>query len=220
MQHEKAWSHGRSAVKKWAVPRERQWAVPGQGGGAVGSAQRGEASREGWQWVVSRAGRRGSVQGGGAMGSAQDREERQHPRRWGSAQDREEQGQCPGRGAAGSSPGKSGSWTPARGAGRRPSAQRPGSRGHRSAQQLKQRPRAAGPSLTQADRSLLVFRVAICLAPPEIGYDVGGNAAASKLRAHGGLPRGLGRQGSPGPECLAVACFRKERQQCCPRPAR
>lgn len=36
------------------------------------------------------------------------------------------------------------------------------------------------PSLTQADRFLLVFRVCFCLAPFEIGYDVGGKAAASK----------------------------------------
>lgn len=39
------------------------------------------------------------------------------------------------------------------------------------------------PSLTQADRFLLVFRVCFCLAPFEIGYDVGGKAAASKPRA-------------------------------------
>lgn len=37
-----------------------------------------------------------------------------------------------------------------------------------------------GPSLTQADRFLLVFRVCSCLAPFEIGYDVGGKAPASE----------------------------------------
>lgn len=37
----------------------------------------------------------------------------------------------------------------------------------------------AGSSLTQADRFLLVFRVCFCLAPFEIGYDVGGKAAAA-----------------------------------------
>lgn len=37
-----------------------------------------------------------------------------------------------------------------------------------------------GPSLTQADRFLLVFRVCFCLAPFEIGYDVGGKAPASE----------------------------------------
>ncbi|XP_034866331.1 uncharacterized protein LOC118014266 [Mirounga leonina] len=42
------------------------------------------------------------------------------------------------------------------------------------------------PSLTQADRFLLVFRVCFCLAPFEIGYDVGGQAAASKPRANRG----------------------------------
>lgn len=39
-----------------------------------------------------------------------------------------------------------------------------------------------GPSLTQADRFLLVFRVCFCLAPFEIGYDVGGRAPASEPR--------------------------------------
>lgn len=39
-----------------------------------------------------------------------------------------------------------------------------------------------GPSLTQADRFLLVFRVCFCLAPFEIGYDVGGKAPASEPR--------------------------------------
>lgn len=39
------------------------------------------------------------------------------------------------------------------------------------------------PSLTQADRFLLVFRVCFCLAPFEIGYDVGGKAAAAKPHA-------------------------------------
>lgn len=43
-----------------------------------------------------------------------------------------------------------------------------------------------GPSLTQADRFLLVFRVCFCLAPFEIGYDVGGKAAASKSHAKSG----------------------------------
>lgn len=42
------------------------------------------------------------------------------------------------------------------------------------------------PSLTQADRFLLVFRVCFCLAPFEIGYDVGGKAAASKPHANSG----------------------------------
>lgn len=42
---------------------------------------------------------------------------------------------------------------------------------------------ATGPSLTQADRFLLVFRVCFCLAPFEIGYDVGGKAATSTPRA-------------------------------------
>lgn len=42
------------------------------------------------------------------------------------------------------------------------------------------------PSLTQADRFLLVFRVCFCLAPFEIGYDVGGKAAASKPHANPG----------------------------------
>lgn len=42
--------------------------------------------------------------------------------------------------------------------------------------------RPLDPSLTQADRFLLVFRVCFCLAPFEIGYDVGGKAAASKPR--------------------------------------
>lgn len=42
------------------------------------------------------------------------------------------------------------------------------------------------PSLTQADRFLLVFRVCFCLAPFEIGYDVGGKAAASKPHAKSG----------------------------------
>lgn len=41
------------------------------------------------------------------------------------------------------------------------------------------------PSLTQADRFLLVFRVCFCLAPFEIGYDVGGKAAASKPHTKG-----------------------------------
>lgn len=45
------------------------------------------------------------------------------------------------------------------------------------------------PSLTQADRFLLVFRVCFCLAPFEIGYDVGGKAAASKPRATSAQPR-------------------------------
>lgn len=44
------------------------------------------------------------------------------------------------------------------------------------------------PSLTQADRFLLVFRVCFCLAPFEIGYDVGGKAAAPKPRAGSGEP--------------------------------
>lgn len=42
---------------------------------------------------------------------------------------------------------------------------------------------ATGPSLTQADRFLLVFRVCFCLAPFEIGYDVGGKAATATPRA-------------------------------------
>lgn len=42
------------------------------------------------------------------------------------------------------------------------------------------------PSLTQADRFLLVFRVCFCLAPFEIGYDVGGKAAASRPHAKSG----------------------------------
>lgn len=45
------------------------------------------------------------------------------------------------------------------------------------------------PSLTQADRFLLVFRVCFCLAPFEIGYDVGGKAAASKPRATSAQPQ-------------------------------
>lgn len=43
------------------------------------------------------------------------------------------------------------------------------------------------PSLTQADRFLLVFRVCFCLAPFEIGYDVGGKAAASKPQTKSAL---------------------------------
>lgn len=45
------------------------------------------------------------------------------------------------------------------------------------------------PSLTQADRFLLVFRVCFCLAPFEIGYDVGGKAAASKPHAKSAQPQ-------------------------------
>ncbi|KAG3258208.1 hypothetical protein H1C71_027943 [Ictidomys tridecemlineatus] len=43
-----------------------------------------------------------------------------------------------------------------------------------------------GSSLTQADRFLLVFRVCFCLAPFEIGYDVGGKAATSQPHAKSG----------------------------------
>lgn len=56
----------------------------------------------------------------------------------------------------------------------------PGTHGHLHCQGAGPPGAPLDPSLTQADRFLLVFRVCFCLAPFEIGYDVGGKAAASK----------------------------------------